>query len=160
MMSNWLKKIIILLDLEQAPGCILYLEVLPVKIGAVSKQFNIPVDTLRYYDRIGLLSPERRGKVRWYSPECCQRLRAIMQMKNLMFTLEEIRDILTLDEQVEHSIEGKALDHQALAAILARVRGKYRDVENLESNIREVKKGLAKIIAKVEKFSGEVNHDE
>lgn len=131
-----------------------------MQIGEVSKHFNIPVDTLRYYDRIGLLSPERRGKTRWYSPEICQRLKAIVQMKNLMFTLEEIRDILTLDEQVDRSIDADELDQQAIAAMLDRIRSKYQDIETMEENICTVKAGLAEIIAKVEKFSKEEQKDE
>lgn len=131
-----------------------------MQIGDVAKQFKIPVDTLRYYDRIGLLSPKRRGKMRWYSPEICQRLKAIVQMKNLLFSLEEIQGILALDEQVDRSIDADELDRQSIAAMLDRIRGKYQDVETMEENIRTVKAGLAEIIAKVEKFCKEEQKDE
>lgn len=131
-----------------------------MQIGDVAKQFKIPVDTLRYYDRIGLLSPKRRGKMRWYSPEICQRLKAIVQMKNLLFSLEEIQGILALDELVDRSIDADELDQQAIAAMLDRIRSKYQDVEAMEENIRTVKAGLAEIIAKVKKFSKEEQVDE
>lgn len=64
--------------------------------GEVSKQRNISIRTLRYYDQIHLLTPSFRdenGK-RYYSEEDLFQLEKILILKSLSLPLENIRDIL------------------------------------------------------------------
>lgn len=64
--------------------------------GEVSKQRNISVRTLRYYDQIDLLTPSFKddyGK-RYYSEDDLFRLQKIMILKSLSLSLEEIRKVL------------------------------------------------------------------
>ena len=65
-------------------------------IGAVSKEFNISLRTLRYYDEIGLLQPsvkEENGK-RLYSSENLIRLEKIALLKTASLPLSDIQNIL------------------------------------------------------------------
>lgn len=123
-------------------------------IGEVSRLYNVPVDTLRYYDRIGLLSPERQGSQRRYSRENCRRLEAVLKMKKLMFSLEEIQAILAMDDLVEQSIEKSKLDQHTAGRILDKIRAKYKEIEELETSIQDVKHGLAHIIEKITQLTG------
>lgn len=64
--------------------------------GEVSKQRNISIRTLRYYDQINLLTPsfkDANGK-RYYSEDDLFKLEKIIILKSLSLSLEDIRDIL------------------------------------------------------------------
>ncbi len=65
-------------------------------IGMVAKLLDINVETIRYYQRIGLVEePSKAGnRVRHYGEEIVNRLFFIRRAKNLGFTLSEIGDML------------------------------------------------------------------
>lgn len=67
-------------------------------IGAIAKQAGVNVQTLRYYERRGLLLPleRRESGYRLYSAEAVQKLRFIKNAQTLGFTLKEISDLLRL----------------------------------------------------------------
>lgn len=67
-------------------------------IGKVAKMARMSIDTIRFYERNGLIpEPERRESgYRDYSQEIVVRLKFIRNAKELGFTLHEIRDILSL----------------------------------------------------------------
>ncbi|MCT7094655.1 MerR family transcriptional regulator, partial [Salmonella enterica] len=66
-------------------------------IGAVARRVGVAIDTIRYYEREGLLpEPLRRASgYRSYDEGAVRQLRFIRRAKDLGFTLEEIRDLLT-----------------------------------------------------------------
>lgn len=70
--------------------------------NTLAKRTNVPLFTVRYYTRIGLLKPSRdlRNGYKVYKPGDKDRLAFITSAKNLGFTLSEIREIL------EHAAEG------------------------------------------------------
>jgi DNA-binding transcriptional MerR regulator len=69
-----------------------------VQIGQLANQVGVTVQTVRFYERKGLLpEPERRESgYRIYSPNDLRLLRFIRQAKALSFSLDEIRDILKM----------------------------------------------------------------
>ncbi len=67
------------------------------KIGEFSKLSQVPVKTLRYYDEIGLLSPARVDSAtgyRFYSLDQLPRLNWLLALKDLGFTLEQVRELM------------------------------------------------------------------
>ena len=97
-------------------------------IGAVAKAGGVGVETVRYYQRRGLLDEPRRpaGSVRRYGEETVRRLRFIKRAQELGFTLDEIRRLLTLGDP---QACGKA---RALAAEkLVIVRSRLADLERM-----------------------------
>lgn len=65
-------------------------------IKDVSKRVGIPMDTLRYYDKKGILSPQRKeNSYRCYSEHDILKLEYLTVMKYAHFTLEEIKDMLS-----------------------------------------------------------------
>ncbi|WP_017671946.1 MerR family transcriptional regulator [Blastomonas sp. AAP53] len=67
-------------------------------IGKLAQAGGVGVETVRYYQRRGLLAePERAGGVRRYGSEELSRLRFIRSAQAAGFTLEEIRELLELD---------------------------------------------------------------
>lgn len=71
-------------------------------IGQLANAVSVNVQTIRYYERRGLLFAQMRSDAgyRYYSVEAVQQIRFIKRAQQLGFSLEEIRDLLTL--QVDH----------------------------------------------------------
>ena len=69
-----------------------------MRIGELAKSVDVNVETVRYYQRIGLLElPEKPyGGMRSYQDEDLQRLRFIRRAQQLGFSLEDIRELLEL----------------------------------------------------------------
>lgn len=66
-------------------------------VGELSKIVRISIDTLRYYDEIGLLKPCRvdaRSRYRYYSAEQVNEMLAIMEWKQYGFSLDAIGELL------------------------------------------------------------------
>ncbi|TVP64889.1 MAG: heavy metal-responsive transcriptional regulator [Leptolyngbya sp. LCM1.Bin17] len=72
-----------------------------MRIGDLSRQSQVPIKTIRYYEELGLLSAESRseGGFRQFSPSCLQRLSFIKQAKALGLSLQEIHHILQIYDQ-------------------------------------------------------------
>src|SRR6188472_4184649 len=65
-------------------------------IAEVAEQFGITHRTVRHYEELGLISPERRGTTRVYHRRDRTRLKLILRGKRLGFPLEEISTIIDL----------------------------------------------------------------
>jgi MerR family copper efflux transcriptional regulator len=78
-----------------------------ITIGAVARRAGVGIDTIRYYEREGLLpKPRRRASgYRDYGSEVVERLRFIRRAKDLGFTLEEIRELLALSTDRERGVK-------------------------------------------------------
>jgi MerR family mercuric resistance operon transcriptional regulator len=104
-------------------------------IAKLARAGDVGVETIRYYQRRGLLAePERPlGGVRRYAESDVQRLRFIRQAQAAGFTLEEIGELLALD----------AIDDRARARELARARIAALDVRIAE--LQAARTALAKL---------------
>jgi DNA-binding transcriptional MerR regulator len=69
-----------------------------MQIGEVAERIGLSLRTIRYYEEVGLAAPSARseGGFRLYVEDDVERLRVIMQMKPLGFSLEEMRELLEL----------------------------------------------------------------
>ena len=65
-------------------------------IAEVADEFSVTHRTVRHYEELGLISPERRGTTRVYHRRDRTRLALILRGKRLGFPLEEIRTIIDL----------------------------------------------------------------
>jgi len=92
-----------------------------MRIGELSKNTGFQVETLRYYEKQGLLSPVSRTEsgYREYDSKALKQLRFIKQAKSVGFSLNEICELLTLRvERDQHSCgEVKAFAEQKLEQI-------------------------------------------
>jgi len=71
-----------------------------LKVGAVAKAARVGVQTLHYYERLGLLSKPARSAAnyRLYSPEAIRRVQFIKKAQAIGLTLEETKQILDLKD--------------------------------------------------------------
>lgn len=77
------------------------------RIGEVTGLTGLSADTLRYYERIGLLAPIHRAPsgARIYDQRDLSRLRFIQRAKTMNFSLEEIARLLEMREDPQHARE-------------------------------------------------------
>lgn len=76
-------------------------------IGEISKLFNIPVKTLRYYDDIGLFKPtliNQQNKYRYYSIDQFVIIDIIKNSKLMGMSLEEIKNVINHDSSIEDTL--------------------------------------------------------
>ena len=69
--------------------------------------FDVTPRTLRYYEYIELLEPEKEGRTRFYTPREVGRMKLIMRGRRFGFSLEEIRQWLEMYDQkgTEHQMK-------------------------------------------------------
>jgi DNA-binding transcriptional MerR regulator len=65
-------------------------------IRELTREFGVTARTIRHYEEIGLLSPERRGQSRIYTPADRTRLKLILRGRRLGLSLDESRAIIDL----------------------------------------------------------------
>lgn len=104
-----------------------------MKIGDLAKAGGVSVETIRFYQRRGLLSePPRGAGARRYSPGDLERLRSIRAAQTAGFTLEEIATLLDLNH--DDRAAARALAEARIAAIdekiatLKAMRGALKDL--------------------------------
>lgn len=106
-------------------------------IGAVARSAGVNVQTVRYYERRGILSPagRRRSGYRFYTPEAVLVIRFIKKAQWLGFSLEEIARLLRLREG--HGSQCGPARRQAEARLRA-VREKLAGLRAIERAIRRL----------------------
>lgn len=101
-------------------------------IGKLARQVDLGVETLRYYERRGLLEPQRRTEsgYRLYSNDARQRLQFIRRAQVLGFSLDEVAELLSLsDRPGQSAAEVKRLTQAKIADIETRIL----DLERMKS---------------------------
>lgn len=108
-------------------------------IGKLAQAAAIHVETVRYYERRGLIQRPAAPQAgyRRYPPQTVDRIRFIKKAQTLGFTLAEVADLLAL--RVETGITCDPVRRQALAkieAIAAKINSLQRMKETLESLVQ------------------------
>ena len=105
-----------------------------MNIGAAAKASGLPPKTIRYYEEIGLVSPDRRENAyRDYSDEHIHKLRFIQRARSLGFSVEDCRQLLSLYEDKDRaSAQVKELAQEHLQEIERKIAEltSMRDVLN------------------------------
>ncbi|WP_068119185.1 MerR family transcriptional regulator [Tropicimonas marinistellae] len=71
----------------------------PLSFKQMCAKFDVTPRTLRYYEYIELLQPEKEGRTRWYHPREVARMTLILRGRRFGFSLEEIRQWLLIYEE-------------------------------------------------------------
>lgn len=104
-------------------------------IGAFAKAAGVNVETIRFYQRKGLLAEPQRphGGIRRYGQPDVARLRFVKTAQRLGFSLDEIAELLRLDDGT-HCVEaGRLAEHR-----LQDVRAKLADLARIESALSQL----------------------
>ena len=107
-----------------------------MKIGALADETGVHVETIRYYQNLGLMPRPARalGSVRRYGIEAAHRLRFIKRAQALGFSLDEVKLLLDLSVG-EHCAETRTFARQ-----------KRELVEKKISDLRSIQAALDKLI--------------
>lgn len=120
-----------------------------MKIGTFAQRTGVPIDTLRYYDHIGLLSPKRTGGIRIYTEDDAKTMESIQALKSMQFTLDEIREIMTLDQAIDQSLTDESNCLETMTVIAHMLDGKYQALLKQEAALKLAKKQIKHIQEKV-----------
>lgn len=116
-------------------------------IGTLAKASDVHVETIRYYQRCGLLAEPVKppGGIRRYTEEHARRLRFIKHAQTLGFSLDEVADLLALDDG-RHCRDAQRLGEKKLALVRERI-----------ARLRRVEKALAALVEQCHGNRGKVH---
>lgn len=102
--------------------------------GRLARRAGVNVETVRYYERRGLLPepPRTDGGYRQYSPQAVRRIRFIKRAQALGFTLAEIGDLLEL--RVAPRTDCRAVERRAARA-MARIEAKLAELYRMRASL-------------------------
>ena len=111
-------------------------------IGILSERSGVNVETVRYYERVGLLQKPARsaGGYRLYQTTDVDRLRFIRRSRDLGFSLDDIRRLLGLVDQKSRSCRRV---HDIGVVHLADIHAKIRDLRRMERVLTTMVKACA-----------------
>lgn len=110
----------------------------PVRIGVLARKADVATETLRYYERLGLISPVGRspGNYRLYGTDARHRLNFIRRAQALGFSLDDIAELLSL--------------HQRAGAKASEVKNitqrRLREVEDKIADLERMRSGLSQLV--------------
>ncbi len=110
-----------------------------MKIGELARQIGVNIQTVRYYERIGLLHPDRRleSGYREYGKQAVDKLHFIKRAQQLGFTLKEVDELLSL--RVDPDTTCNEVHERAVH--------KITDIERKIADLQRMKLGLEKLAA-------------
>lgn len=109
-----------------------------MKIGKLANRAGVQVETVRFYERSGLMPPpsRRASGYREYDNHDVQRLRFVLRTKALGFSLLEIRDLLALSAQADGGD----------AAVRASAETKLAEIDTRLAHLTEIRDALRTMV--------------
>ncbi len=113
-----------------------------MKIGEVARQAGVSVDTVRYYERVGVLPPpdRRPSGYREFAPAAVERIQFTRELQSIGFTLTDVVDALAAHDAGGATCES---ERWRLDAALARVDAKLAELTALRGRIVEARQACA-----------------
>jgi len=109
-----------------------------IKIGELAQASGTPVETIRYYEREGLLpaAPRSEGNYRLYGPRHAERLQFIRQCRGLDMSLDEVRALLRIQDT-----PGAGCDqvNQLIDSHIAQVAARIRELGRLKRALQALR---------------------
>ena len=109
-----------------------------ITIGAVARQAKVNIDTLRYYEREGILPRPLRtpANYRLYTGDAVKRVRFVKRAQELGFSLSEIKELLLL----------RAAPRARCEAVRERAEAKMKDIAAKIASLNGIRAALAKLV--------------
>lgn len=104
-------------------------------IGKVAAAAEVNVETIRFYQRRGILAepPKKLGGLRYYDEAAIERVRFIKRAQTLGFSLEEVSALLAFQKS-----DACAKTHEAAEKKLQIVEDRIRDLERIRTTLKEL----------------------
>jgi MerR family Zn(II)-responsive transcriptional regulator of zntA len=109
-----------------------------MKIGALAQQFDVTVDTIRFYEKQGLLAtaPRSGAGYRQYGKADVQRLSFILRAKAIGFSLQQIRELLAIEDNKSAWVCADVKDKVAL---------KIQEIEQQRAELQRLQQALQQL---------------
>lgn len=128
-----------------------------MRIKDFSNKSGFSIATLRYYDKIKLLSPNRINNVRVYADSDLETAIAINMLKNLNFSLEEIKKALEMDKAISNDLPLNLETKRKVEDFTEILKNKINDIDTECKFLMNSKKTLNKVLLKATKFLNNKN---
>ena len=128
-------------------------------IAEVSRKYEISADTLRYYERIGLIPPVPRTKsgLRDYDEESCGWVELMKCMRAAGVQIEALIEYVALFQQGDDTIDArKALLIEQREQLLARMEDMQKSLDRLNMKIERYEQGLMTKEQQLRRFHEEI----
>ena len=104
------------------------------QIGGVAERLGVSTRTIKYYEELGLVSPENRspGGFRLYNAFDVERLQRILRLKGMGFSLAAVREVLAVRDAAK-----EATRERVLAETTEHLRAREREVAERIAKARE-----------------------
>ncbi|WP_428647364.1 Cu(I)-responsive transcriptional regulator [Roseibium sp.] len=108
-----------------------------MNIGTASEKSGLPVKTIRYYEDIGLVRPDRGGNgYRDFSISDLQRLKFLQRARSLGFSIDECRELLSLYED----------RNRASADVKRLTKSKIGEVDRKIAELKSLRRVLTELV--------------
>lgn len=102
-------------------------------IGKLASASNVNIETVRFYERKGILKqPKKQGAFRYYPEEYISRIRFVKRSQELGFTLKETQELLDL----------KIKEQSKCSDVLSKTEEKIQEINQKISDLKKMKKSL------------------
>lgn len=110
-------------------------------ITQLTQEFDITTRTLRFYEAQGLVTPQRRGRQRLYTPGDRTRIKLILRGKRLGFSLAEVKELIGMYGSAPGEAGQLRLLMEKISARREELLEKQRDIELTLLELEEVEAG-------------------
>ncbi|VAW95117.1 hypothetical protein MNBD_GAMMA23-459 [hydrothermal vent metagenome] len=106
----------------------------PLTIGQLARQAGVNIETIRYYQRLGIINEPKKPEAgyRIYPQESVERILFIRRAKQLGFSLKEIAELLELGDGHCDDVRQRAEDKQT------QIAKQIQDLQNLQQTLGEL----------------------
>lgn len=114
----------------------------PLTIGAIAKLAGVPLTTVRFYERAGVVRPVSRtaANYRLYLADAATRIRFTRRAQELGFTLREVKELLTL----------RSGNGRSCQKVRANASAKIADIEARLRSLRRMERALNRLASECE----------
>ena len=120
-------------------------------ISDLRKEFNVTSRTIRYYEDISLLNPNRCGKSRIYSPADRTRLKLILRGKRLGLSLEDSRQIIDMYEPGNNNVQQLITLINAIREQRKKLNRQLDDIHNLLADLKTAESDCQQALTAISK---------
>lgn len=117
-------------------------------ITELAAEFEITARTIRFYEDKGLLEPKREGQTRVYSRGDRHKLKLILRIKRLGFSLDHAQDLITL--MFDPPLNSRALLEKSgikIGSRITQLEEQARDIEITLTELQESKKLIDRLLS-------------
>jgi len=121
-----------------------------IKIGEFATCTGLSKDTIRYYEKMGLLCPEITNKHREYNEDHIEMISTLLKLKQCGFSLQEIKILFEWSQNTDENDELTEAEIQNLQQMKILFRNKYMQMVQREKEIKQIKQVLKRADYKME----------